>query len=115
MAGTTSAPRRRVPSTHPIPYFASHWEAPHEIHIGEREDAPRTILVCAVLPANRRELSTRDRDAAVVLRPSLLFRSLQESRAGSLAASYRTVVPGRRRPGFEVTPLSRSQLQSHMN
>jgi len=52
--------------------------------------------VCAVLPANRSELSARNRDAAVVLRPWLLFRSLQESRPGSRASSYRTVVTGKR-------------------
>src|SRR6266446_8946045 len=96
MAGITSALRRPAYSTHPIPCTASHWEAPHEIHISEREDAPRTILVCAVLPADRGELSARNRDAAVVLRPGLLFRSLQESRPGSRAASYRTVGTGRR-------------------
>ena len=77
MAEITSALLRRVSSTQPTPCSASHWEAPHEIHIGEREDAPPAIFLCDVRSGDRSELSARNRDAARLLQSGLLRRSLR--------------------------------------
>ena len=68
MAETTSALPRPMSPAHPIPYSALHWGAPHEIHLSERQDALPAIFLCAVLRANRDELSARNRDAALLLR-----------------------------------------------
>jgi hypothetical protein len=46
---TTSARPRPVSSTHPIPCSASPWGVPHEIRIGEWQDALPAIFLCAVL------------------------------------------------------------------
>jgi hypothetical protein len=40
---------RPVSTTHPIPSTALHWGVPHEIRIGERQNALPAILLCAVL------------------------------------------------------------------
>src|ERR1700709_841135 len=77
MAEITSALLRRVFSTHLTPCSASHWEAPHEIHIGEREDAPPAIFLCDVQSNDRSKLSARNRDAARLLQSGLLRRSLR--------------------------------------
>jgi hypothetical protein len=37
-----------MPFTHPTPCSASHWEVPHEIHIGEWQDALPTISLRTV-------------------------------------------------------------------
>jgi hypothetical protein len=39
---------RRMSCTAPTPFSASHWEASHEIRIGEWQDALPAILMCAV-------------------------------------------------------------------
>ena len=48
LAEITSALPRPTSSTPPIPCSASHWEAPHEIRIGERKATPPAILLCDV-------------------------------------------------------------------
>src|SRR5947208_12750722 len=70
MAETISALLRRMPSTHPIPFSASHWGAPHEIHISERQDALPTILVCCAAGQSGRAIyakSTPSSPTAILL------------------------------------------------
>jgi hypothetical protein len=55
-------------------------ETPHEIRLGEWQDTPHAIALCAVLRVNRGELPTRYRDAALLLQPQVLRRSLQSAR-----------------------------------
>ena len=59
---------------------SSRQEAPHEIRLGERQDTPNAIGLCAVLRGNRGELSTGYHGAARVLRSQMLRRSPQSSR-----------------------------------
>ena len=63
---------------------SSRQEAPHEIRLGERQDTPNAIGLCAVLRGNRGELSTGYNGAARVLRSQMLRRSPQSAhpRAG---------------------------------
>jgi len=62
------------------PRTSSHQEAPHEIHLGEWQDTPHAIVLCAVRRANRGELPTRYRSAAPLLQLQMLRRSLQSLR-----------------------------------
>jgi hypothetical protein len=55
-------------------------EAPHEICLGEWQDTPHAIVLCAVLRVNRGELSTRYRGAVRLLQSQMLRRSLQNFR-----------------------------------
>jgi hypothetical protein len=59
-----------------IPCSVSHWEAPHEIHIGEWKVAPPAIVLCHVRSAYRSKLPARTWDASRLLRSRLLLGSL---------------------------------------
>ena len=72
MAEITSALPRPMSSTHPIRGSASHWGAPHEIRIGERQDAPPASLLCEVRSPDRSKLPTRNRHAPHLLQSQLL-------------------------------------------
>src|SRR5271167_3580243 len=72
MAEITSALPRPMCPAHPIPCSASHWGALHELHIGERQDAPPANLLCEVRSADRSELPARNRDAPHLLQSQLL-------------------------------------------
>jgi len=78
MAEITSALPRPMSSTHPIRRSASHWGAPHEIRIGERQDAPPASLLCEVRSPDRSKLPTRNRDAPHLLQSQLLRGPLPE-------------------------------------
>ena len=77
-AETTSALHRLLLSTHPIPYSASHWEAPHEIHHGEWQDALPAITLLDVQSADPDKLSAGSRNPSHLLRSQMLRRSLQK-------------------------------------
>jgi hypothetical protein len=78
MAEITSALPRPMSSTHPIRCSASHWGAPHEIRIGERQDAPPASLLCEVRSPDRSKLPTGNRDAPHLLQSQLLRGPLPE-------------------------------------
>ena len=59
----------------------------HEIRLGERQDTVPTILLCAMLYANRDQLLVGNRNTAVVLQPQVLRRPLQD-RYTTTAQSY---------------------------
>jgi hypothetical protein len=47
--------------------YCFHWEAPHEIRLGEWQDTPPAISMCTLQRANWGGLSARDRDATYLL------------------------------------------------
>lgn len=67
-AETTCALPRPTAPTHPMSCSVLHWEALHEIRIGEWQDAVPANFLCAVLRANWRRLSAKYQHAALLLR-----------------------------------------------
>src|SRR6476646_2250765 len=81
---TTSVRSRPAPAfADPILCSVSHWEARHEIHIGERQNALRASRVRDVPPADRQRLPAGGWDAPHLLRSQLLRGSLRERRPAS--------------------------------
>src|SRR3981189_3438609 len=65
-----------------IPPARPTWEAEHEIRRGEWQKSPPAIDLYAVPQANRRQLSARHCNAALLLQSKVLRRSPQERRLG---------------------------------
>ena len=76
MAEITFALRRPVRTARPTQCFALHWEVPHEVRAGERQNSLSAIRLRDVLRADRCRLPQRTWNPTLLLRSELLRISL---------------------------------------